>query len=262
MNYSTIIPDSQLKTVVECYWCVTGIDTEQQKIIPDGFPEMIFHLGDSYEIFDDNKQPGLQEKILISGQISRAIVLRPTGKSDVFGIKFKPSGMWKVLQVDMNTLKDSVVGYSANKSLQELYQQLKTASAKARIRSVEKFFLSKLSEDAFENEIDPILTTIEKRKGDVSIEELCSHHAITQRKLQRIFQQRVGITAKQYARITRFKTVYSLLQKPSLTKADSVYLSGYFDQPHFNKEFREFTGQHPEKWFAENNAFSNLFMNR
>ena len=112
------------------------------------------------------------------------------------------------------------------------------------------------------DETDSILSTIETQSGNISIEELCSSHNLTQRTLQRMFQQRIGITAKQYARIIRFKTVYALLQKPSLTKADSVFLSGYFDQPHFNKEFREFTGEHPEKWFGENNSFSNFFMNR
>jgi AraC-like DNA-binding protein len=262
MNYSTVIPESKLKPVVECFWSVTGTDTEQQKIIPDGFPEMIFHFGDPYEIFDQDTKASTQGNILMSGQISRPIVLRATGRSDVFGIKFKPAGIWKLLQVNMSTLKDQVISYTSDVSIQTLYDELKTASAEARIRCVEKFIFSKLNENGFENEIDSVLETIENKKGDVSIEGLCSDHSITQRTLQRIFQQRVGITAKQYARITRFKTVYALLQKPSLTKTDSIYLSGYFDQPHFNKEFREFTDENPEKWFGANNSFSNLFMNR
>lgn len=248
--------------MVECYWSVTGTDTEQQKIIPDGFPEMIFHFGDPYEIIDDDNRASTQEKILVSGQLSGPIILRATGRSDVFGIKFKPAGMWKLLKLDMSTLKDRVISYTSDSSLLKVYENLKNASAQDRTKCVEKFLSTELKGDDFEDEVDLILQTIENKKGDVSIEELCEHHTITQRTLQRIFQQRIGITAKQYARITRFKTVYSLLQKPSLTKTDSIFLSGYFDQPHFNKEFREFTNENPEKWFGADNSFSNLFMNR
>jgi AraC-like DNA-binding protein len=262
MNYSTFVPVSTLASIVECYWSVTGTDTSEQKIIPDGFPEMIFHFGDTYEIFNPDGKPTRQEKILMSGQISRPIILRPTGISDVFGIKFKPAGIWKLFRVNMGKLKDEVVSYSFDHSLVELHKQLSNASAEDRIGCVEEFLLLNSKPDVIDDEIDLILETLDNAQGDVSIEDLCLHHSITPRTLQRIFKQRIGITAKQYARIARFKSVYALVQKPSLTKADSIYLSGYFDQPHFNKEFREFTQEPPEKWFSQNNAFSNLFMNR
>lgn len=261
MNYSTIIPDLKVQSIVECYWVVSGDDTEEQKIIPDGFPEIIFHFGDPYEIFDDTGRAATQERILISGQLSKPIMLKPTGRSDVFGIKFKPAGIWKLLAMDMSRIKDEVVSLEKDETLRELYNELRPLSAEERVRCVENFILSKRKYvDA--DETDAILISIENQKGNISIEDLCSDHNLTPRTLQRIFQQRIGITAKQYARIVRFKTVYALLQKPSLTKSDSIFLSGYFDQPHFNREFREFTQENPEKWFGESNSFSNFFMNR
>lgn len=261
MNYSTIIPNASVQTVVECYWAVDGVDTEQQKIIPDGFPEIIFHFGDAYRIFDGDGNNQMQQCILISGQLSKPIRLQPTGRSDVFGIKFKPSGIWKLLGVDMSTIKDEVVSFTHDETMLALHEELKPLSTEERVRSVEDYILTRLKYSE-PDESDAILSTIETQKGNVSIEELCQANHLTPRTLQRLFQQRIGITAKQYARIVRFKTVYALLQKSSLTKADSIFLSGYFDQPHFNKEFREFTQENPEKWFGERNAFSNFFMNR
>lgn len=261
MEYSTIIPNTSVQTVVECYWIVSGTDTEEQKIIPDGFPEIIFHFGDAYQLTDASGRTALQEKILISGQLSKPILLKPTGRSDVFGIKFKPAGIWKLLGTDMGAIRDDVISFTHDGSLVELYLELESLSAEERVRTTESFITSKVVY-ADSDETDAILSTIEARHGNLSIEEICEQHHITPRTLQRIFQQRIGVTAKQYARIVRFKTVYALLQKPSLTKSDSVFLSGYFDQPHFNREFREFTQENPEKWFRDNHSFSNFFMNR
>lgn len=261
MDYSTFIPDSKLRSVVECYWSVTGMNIEQQKIIPDGFPELIFHFGDPYEIFDDTGRPTIQDLILLSGQLSKPILLRPTGSSDVFGIKFKPAGLWKLFGMDMSEIKDHVISFTSRSEIIRFRSELQTLSAEERVRTAECFLVSKMKY-IDSDETDSILSTIESQKGNISIEELCDVHHLTPRTLQRIFHQRISITAKQYARIIRFKTVYALLQKTSLTKADSVFLSGYFDQPHFNKEFRQFTQENPEKWFGENNSFSNFFMNR
>lgn len=261
MNYSTIIPNTSVQTVVECYWFVSGTDTEEQKIIPDGFPEIIFHFGDAYELRDPNGSAVLQEKILVSGQLSKPILLKPTGISDVFGIKFKPAGIWKLLGIDMSTIKDEVIAFTHQPGLVELYRELESLSAEERVRTTEAFISSKIAY-VDSDETDSVLSTIHASQGNVSIDDICEQHHITPRTLQRIFQHRIGVTAKQYARIVRFKTVYSLLQKPSLTKSDSVFLSGYFDQPHFNREFREFTQENPAKWFGDNHTFSNFFMNR
>lgn len=261
MNYSTIIPKSSLQHLVECFWFVDGDDTEEQKIIPDGFPEIIFHFGDPYELRESGGIASRQEKILLSGQIMRPILLRPTGRSNVFGIKFKPAGIWNLFRVNMSELKNRVVPLNLVTTLpSHFYETLLSASVEQRVHIAEEFMLE-ISTSTYDD-ISTILKTIEKTKGDLSIEALCEKHNITARKLQRLFQHQVGVTAKQYARIVRFRTVYALLQKPMLTKADSLYLTGYFDQPHFNREFREFTNESPEMWFSKNHEFSNLFMNR
>jgi AraC-like DNA-binding protein len=263
MNYSTFIPDSELQSLVECYWSVTGNATEQQKIIPDGFQEVIFHFGDPYELFHDDGKIDIQEKTLISGQISKPITLRATGKSDVFGIKFKPSALWKLFSIDMSKLKDRILPLPVvSGRLHLLHSELQQLSLDKRVAYVDEFLKSQSLSNQRNMDVDKIIITIEKKNGNISVEEICASHAVSPRTLQRMFQQQVGVTAKQFSRITRFKKVYSLLQQPSLTKSDSLFLTGYFDQPHFNKEFREFTHENPEKWFAEKNLFSNLFMNR
>lgn len=261
MEYSTIIPNSALQHAVECYWTVVGDEIEEQKIVPDGFPEIVFHFGDVYELVGDNGIAIRQEKQLLSGQILRPIVLRPTGTSDVLGIKFKPAGLWTLLGIDMANRKDQIVPLEKCSDVMfRLSGDLAHVHRSERISLIEELLLT--IPKSHQNALSPVIDAIDKSNGGLSIESICEHHGLTERSLQRMFRQQVGITAKQYSRIVRFRSVYALLQKPSLTKSDSLYLAGYFDQPHFNKEFRVFTNDHPGKWFSQANAFANLFMNR
>ncbi|HEY3429586.1 MAG TPA: DUF6597 domain-containing transcriptional factor, partial [Cyclobacteriaceae bacterium] len=63
MQFSRIEPPNELRNIIEYYWIVEDSNKEPslQKIIPDGFPEVIFHFGNPYRIKLTNKWE-LQEK--------------------------------------------------------------------------------------------------------------------------------------------------------------------------------------------------------
>jgi transcriptional regulator GlxA family with amidase domain len=110
--------------------------------------------------------------------------------------------------------------------------------------------------------IDRIIERIQQTGGQLSISTLCDEEKMSMRKLERSFNEVVGIPAKTYMRLIRFNCVFKLIQQKELTKAEATYLCGYFDQAHFNKDFRTFSGEDPGTYFKKNHAFSNFFMNR
>jgi len=52
MQFKRIEPPFNLRNLLECYWVVTSESKTSvlQKMIPDGFPEIIFHFGDPYNL--------------------------------------------------------------------------------------------------------------------------------------------------------------------------------------------------------------------
>jgi AraC-like DNA-binding protein len=265
MNYSTFVPDLKLQSVVECYWIVEGTEIEWQKIAPDGYTEMIFHFADCYRVRHSGKTEELQPYAIVAGQIDTPLFLQPTGKSGVFGIKFHPTGIWKLLGINMSLLTNQTadltefLGGVARQLIDELRQAKDTEH---RILIIEEFLMNRQKIEIRESEIDPIITTIHKNKGQISIQDLAATYTLSPRKIERLFRQQVGVSAKLYSRIIRFAHVYKMIQQPELTKAEATYLSGYFDQAHFNKEFKEFAGESPETYFHQNHTFSNFFLNR
>jgi AraC-like DNA-binding protein len=265
MKYSRFIPKICLQHIVEYYWIVEGENMSVQKIIPDGCPELIFHFGDPYKISSATIQEKLQSSVLIAGQLDQPIFLRPTGQSGVLGVKFKAIGLWKLFGCDMHVLTNNA--YSLNDVLGIRVDGLveRIASSRTndhRIKIIETFLLKRLVDFERKSELDNVADDIRKKNGQISIRALSASHKLSGRKIERLFLQQVGTSPKVYARIVRFTSVFNLLQQPSVSKVEASYLSGYFDQAHFNNEFRSFTGENPESYFKQHHTFSNFFLNR
>jgi methylphosphotriester-DNA--protein-cysteine methyltransferase len=129
-----------------------------------------------------------------------------------------------------------------------------------RILWLEKFLLKQLAKRPPEDFVTHVVNEIAIAKGEVSIRRIAKKHRVSERQVQRRFNEVVGISPKRFAKIMRYKNVCSLLADPSLTLSDAVYLAGYFDQPHFNKDFAAFTGENPNQFLSQEHPFSKFFI--
>ena len=53
MIYQMLDPSPELSHIIKSFWMIDSEEDSKihrQKIIPDGFPEMIFHYGDVYRV--------------------------------------------------------------------------------------------------------------------------------------------------------------------------------------------------------------------
>jgi AraC-like DNA-binding protein len=264
MKFQQFEPFHALQEFIECYWIVEGDATAASKIIPDGYPEMIFHFGARYEIFSEEKQWQIQPLSIAAGQLTRPILIRPSGMSGVFGVKFKPSGMWKLFQCNMHALQnktvnlDNVIGMNTS-SLRATLS--KVTSHEAMIQLINNF-LHPLIDKARACPLDSITDRIRQSDDQISVEELQAQLKITPRTLERYFKEMIGLSAKRYLRLVRFSKVFKLLQQQHFSKAEVSYITGYFDQSHFNRDFKMFSGENPKSYFNQDHAFANFFMNR
>ncbi|GIZ16573.1 hypothetical protein RCZ15_25510 [Capnocytophaga catalasegens] len=72
--------------------------------------------------------------------------------------------------------------------------------------------------------------------------------ALSERQFERNFKDYTGFSLQKYTKIKRFEQVFGYLQhtknKENLTEI--AYRFGYYDQAHFNHDFKEFTGRSPK----------------
>jgi AraC-like DNA-binding protein len=195
------------------------------------------------------QKEGLSNSIIIGRQVNR---IRLTLKHNSLCIKvgFQPSGLYRLLGVPLNEyLLDGVAEsrYLLDKDIVFINEQLQAARTYDQmVQIVEGFLLTKLNQFRPNLPIDSVLTTIIQKGGLMSVDEMASTACIGFRQLERQFQQRIGMPPKFFARLTRFANAWGMKEgNPDASWTNIAYQSGYFDQMHFIRDFKEFAGVTP-----------------
>jgi AraC-like DNA-binding protein len=116
---------------------------------------------------------------------------------------------------------------------------------KQRIEIVERFLISRLKHIQTDKLILEAVKHIYQSNGAIRIKELSKKLYISQSPFEKRFKKIVGTTPKKFASIIRFNTVLeSLDQSKSLTEI--CFENNFFDQAHFIKDFKQYTGDTPE----------------
>jgi AraC-like DNA-binding protein len=133
-------------------------------------------------------------------------------------------------------------------AVSEVEEKLVAAAAdKQRIKIVEQFLLSQLKDIQTDKLIVEAVKLIYQSNGTIRIKELNEKLFISQSPFEKRFRKVVGTTPKKFSSIVRFnKVVSNLSQTKSLT--DICYEYNFFDQAHFIKDFKQFTGDTPENF--------------
>ncbi len=228
MRYRETVPCSQLAPYVRCYWMLScPVPGNPQIIIPDGCSEVIFHLGDRFLRYFDDGRAEMQPLAFAVGQMERAIVIQPTGRVEVMGVRFHPAGLSAFTRIPQNELTGRMV------TCEELWGPSASRRLLEDPNWIESFLLERL-----------------QPRRDLVLER-------SDRQQRRRFQDLVGLSPKRLQRIQRLQFAMTQVGKRDL--AAVALEAGYFDQPHFTREFREFTGQSPSQYLREPHAFSDFF---
>lgn len=266
MIFKRIEPPDNLKKMIECYWIVENDDPSpvKQKIIPDGFPEIIFHHGAPYKIrLYDFWQ--IQSLSLLAGQIRSHFFLENTGKAAITGIKFKPAALAQLYDLSMDDFTDKVADLSIIDSIDtELSKTVFALQAdhEKLIPALNLYFEKKQNQFRENDRINKALDLIFSKNGMITIGEIIGTIGIGERQLERLFRKYVGLSPKFYCRIIRFNYIFQLMQEQSPRLIDLTYDAGFFDQSHFIRNFKAFTGEDPSRYLFDEKNLANFFLKK
>ncbi|RQO40179.1 AraC family transcriptional regulator [Chryseobacterium sp. KBW03] len=267
MNYQTFEPSHDLTAFIKCYWTLESPKEEtpkKQTIVPDGCMEMIFHYGDLYKQYLDNGNSIIQPRCFVIGQLTRPLEIEPTGKTGIFSVRFQPEGFLPFITTPIKEMENTAVSLERlfGNNGQEIGQQVLNAnSTSERIKLIEIFLLNRLTDiETIDRIVKSIVETIITANGQLSIDELSRQTNLNRRQLLRKFSSAIGLSPKQLSRIIRLQAALKMLLNNQFSNlADLAYENEYYDQAHFIKEFKEFTGSTPKEFYGGHLTMSSLF---
>jgi AraC-like DNA-binding protein len=191
---------------------------------------------------------GAYAKPVAAGSSSIGLQLRPGASLALLGL---PADELAGRHVRLEDLWGSGAGL-----LQE--QLLAAPSAADKLRCLEAVLMGRLQRSPAPGAHPAVLAGLQPLRGGASVGDAARHSGYSQRQFVRLFSQAVGLTPRLYLRVQRFQQALRQLQGPRpISLADVACEAGYSDQPHFNRDFREFSGLTPEQYRAARPATAN-----
>ena len=270
MKYSEFRPGNGLKQYVKCYYIYESEAdvTFEDTVFPSGCIEIIFNLGTGrWQTAVENgfvTTPAIE----LWGQIIRPLPVRSIGRNIMLGVRFFPHAATCFLNDKVDLFNNQVVDLCdlSGNDVPVLYAKLlETTGWNKRIELVEAFLLRRLllseRRTGKMNVVSDIMNEIRRDDFLDNMENVAARYGITARYLQKIFLQYTGLTPKLFSKINRFQNSLRLVTQKDISLTSIAYDCGYFDQSHFIKEFKSFTGFTPSGYSIENSPVAFVVAN-
>lgn len=225
-------------------------DRRPERIVPDGCPEVILHLGDPFDRREDSGRWRTQPRAFLAGTLSRPWTLRAGRRPRTLGIRLRPGVAARILDVPMGEMADreapldQMVGASADELLEAACEAptIEGSLAAAGAWMAQRARAPRLSEPAARPAVDVILAS----RGRIRMEEAARSLGWSRRRLERAFAFDLGVSPKLFASIVRLNAVLASLQdRHRGSAADLALGAGYFDQSHLLRDFKALAGASP-----------------
>ena len=250
--------DSAIKPYVDYFYHVQNENADAGLILPQGSYDLVFNLRSGGTLIKGGRRFH-SGRISFTGMHDRATSVCPDGPIDSIGVKLKAEGVYPLLQIPMkymsNTLLDASDLFSPT-ALGEVFQRLQEAESDSeRAGLIERFLLSQLRTEC-DSRILRSVKTIRSLNGSVTVHRLAADVNLSERRLAELFLVHVGISAKSYARLVRFGELMRRFRSmPPSERFSRIALDcGYYDQPHFIREFRRIVHKTPRQFSQDRQA--------
>jgi AraC-like DNA-binding protein len=264
VEYTCRVPAPPLDRFIDDIYCLTGVPSHPRLNVPPMPSAHLFlNLGGPIQLSDSDPAvpPAALSDGWFMGMWTRRFLIEYRTPVRLIGVHFKPWGLSPFVGVPSTELRDRWVPVDAvwERSCDRMRDQLAgAASTGDMLRLVEDELRSRLVL-APARGLELVHHTagrLEASWGAVPVGALTDGAGVTGNQLATRFKSHVGVTPKRVARIYRFaRLILSVDAQRPVEWSRLAATAGYFDQAHFSKEFKDFTGHTPTAYLALRHRF-------
>jgi AraC-like DNA-binding protein len=246
---------------VDLLWLYEGVRPahSKERLLPTGTVEIVFDLREDHILTygrREKMQPYDLSGSVVCGAHSEFFVIDTTSQDGVMGVHFRPGGAYPFLKLPNGELHNRHVDLGALWGWQEvrdLHERvLAEPSPEGKLRKLEQALLAR-ARGEFERHpaVAYALNEFHCAPGGRSIAAVTDRTGFSARRFIDLFEREVGLTPKLFCRVQRFQKVLQIVQSGcGIDWAEIALNCGYYDQAHFNHDFRAFSGINPSAYLA------------
>jgi AraC-like DNA-binding protein len=265
MEYVSLVPAPPLDRYIDDIYCLTGVPRHRRMNVPPMPSAHLFlNLGEPARLWDSD--PSVPPAVFTDGWFmgvwTRRFLVEYPNRVRLVGVHFKPWGLSPFVDMPATELRDRWVPVDAvwQRSLDRVRNRVgETASATETLRVLEAELRSRLVEVQPWRGLDLVQQTgrrLEIFHGAIPVGALTDAAGVSGNHLATQFKSHVGVTPKRVARIYRFaRLIVSVDALRPVDWSELAHTAGYFDQAHFSREFKNFTGHTPTEYLALRRRF-------
>ena len=172
-------------------------------------------------------------------------------------IEFQPAGFFPLIGIQQSELIDKVVPFSIiNTSLDLEIKKIfnESLSIDKLILKLEELLISNIKIE-YSYEFILAIQLIIQNSGNISSQEISKKVFYSSRHLNRLFNQYLGLSMKSFSRLVRINKSIKLLNNNKTSLMSICNELGFYDIPHFIKDFKIVCGITPQKYRADMSDF-------
>lgn len=267
MIYRTYKPCPPLSDFVELFWFHQGQDLPhtRERVLPNASMGLIINLHeDRFRIYNNRSFepfttiPGA----ILAGAHSEYQIIEAPNRTCLIGAHFKPGGGFAFLEPPVGEFHNASVslellwGVWAREMRERLLEE---PTVEGRFQIFEEALLAQARRAAKPLERRPaVCFALSQFQAGNSVAQVTDSLGLSARRFVQVFSDEVGLTPKLFCRVKRFQNALGLIQNGKVADwTDLALTCGYFDQAHFNHDFRAFSGLNPTTYLASRSEYPN-----
>jgi AraC-like DNA-binding protein len=226
-----------------------------ERVVPDGLTSLIIELdGKSRSVYDNEKsEPVMKlEKAWLSGIKSQYLTIQAIPDSEMIVVRFKPGGIYPFFQkpAELLTNRIQTVEELAPFQVIELRESIKSdASLESKISSLENWLEEQIDYSLMPEPLIEFAIEYIQSNSTEQLQKVVTKSRYSKKQFIHLFKKYVGLTPKLFQRIIRFNEILRKVEQGEFISWTQVSADcGYYDQAHFIRDFKLFSGFNPTEF--------------
>jgi AraC-like DNA-binding protein len=249
MKFEVHLPCDQLLPYVKHLIISENENSTAYKVLPDTALVMGFQYRGKLSYTDDGQETALATAGITGLRDSYRVFNNTAGVGSVL-VVFRENGAARFIRTPLHELFGeslSLEHFFDRAILSAIEERLALAADdRAKISLIEGFLINQLSGQQPDILVARALEYIHASKGTIRMAELACLLNTSSSPLEKRFRQEVGASPKKFSMVVRAQNVLAAMDNGKQHYAE--YLSGYYDQAHFIKDFKKFASITPEQY--------------